>query len=380
MPLPGLIVGGGIAGLTAAIALRQRGIVATVSEAAPQILPVGAGIWMAPNAMQVFERLGLAGRINAGGVPLQAIEIVDGHMRPLLRTDQERVRQRFGHTTTAIRRATLQQILLEELGPAQVQLGKVCTALSPDAEGVTVAYADGSSVRVGFVVGADGIRSAVRERLFPGVRPGGRGHLVWRGMARVQLTQHFRRAIREAWAGGLRFGFSEIEDGLIDWFAAVPGSFGGERAGLLARLQAAFSGFAYPVSAILAAANEPAIIKNDVLDIDPLPRWHQGRVGLIGDAAHAATPYMGQGGCQAVEDAYALALCLSQTPADPAAAFAAMQRLRQGKARHITRTSRLLGHVGYLSGPAATLRNLAMRAAPQWVAERQFSAVYALGF
>ncbi|RYY08759.1 MAG: hypothetical protein EOO36_23335, partial [Cytophagaceae bacterium] len=166
----------------------------------------------------------------------------------------------------------------------------------------------------------------------------------------------------------------------VDWFAAVPGGFGGERAGLLARLQTAFRGFAYPVPAILAAADEPAIIKNEVLDIDPLPRWHRGRICLIGDAAHATTPYLGQGGCQAVEDAYALALTLSQHPQDPAAAFAAMQRLRQAKARRIVRTSRLMGRVGYLGGALGTLRNVAMRAAPLWVAERQFCAVYQLGF
>ncbi|MBC8083561.1 MAG: FAD-dependent monooxygenase, partial [Hymenobacter sp.] len=142
MQLPGLIVGGGIAGLTAAIALRQRGITATVCEAAPHILPLGAGIWMAPNAMQVFERLGLAAKINDGGVPLRAIEITDGHLRPLLRTDQARIRQQFGHGTTAIRRATLQQILLAELDTATVLLGKACTALAPDAAGVTVAFAD----------------------------------------------------------------------------------------------------------------------------------------------------------------------------------------------------------------------------------------------
>ena len=339
---------------------------------------------MGPNAMQVFGRLGLADQINAGGVPLRAIEIVDGQMRPLLQTDQARVKQRFGYVTTAIRRATLQQILLAELGPANVQLGKVCTALSEDAAGVTVSFADGSRQRADFVVGADGIHSPIRELLFPGVRPAGRGHLVWRGMARVALTPHFQRAIREAWQGGLRFGFSEIEDGLVDWFAAVPGSFGGGREDLLVRLRAAFGGFAYPVPTILAAATEADIIKNEVLDIDPLPHWHRGRVGLIGDAAHATTPYMGQGGCQAVEDAYALALCLSlslsHSPADPAPAFAAMQRLRQSKARHITRTSRLLGHVGYLRGPAATVRNLAMRAAPRWLTEQQFAAVYKLNF
>jgi 2-polyprenyl-6-methoxyphenol hydroxylase-like FAD-dependent oxidoreductase len=380
MQLPGIIIGGGIAGLTAAIALRQRGLAVQVYEAAPQILPVGAGIWMAPNAMQVFDRLGLAQRINGGGVPLQAIEIVDGQMRPLLRTDQGRIRQQFGFSTTAIRRATLQQLLLEELGPAHVQLGKVCTALAEDADGLTLTFADGSAQRASFVVGADGLRSPIREHLFPGVRPGGTGHLVWRGMSAVQLAPHYKRAIREAWAGGLRFGFSEIADGVVDWFAAVPGSFGGERANLLARLQATFRDFAYPVPAILAAADEPAIIKNEVLDIDPLPRWHRGRICLIGDAAHATTPYMGQGGCQAVEDAYALALCLAQKPDDPAAAFAAMQRLRQAKAHRIVRTSRLMGHVGYLGGTLGALRNMAMRATPMWVAEQQFHSVYKLGF
>ncbi len=152
MQLPGLLIGGGIAGLTAALALRQRGLAAIVCEAAPQILPLGAGICMAPNAIQVLGRLGLAARIDAGGVPLHAIEIVDGQKRPILCTDQARIRTRFGHGTTAVRRATLQSLLLAEVGPAHVQLGKVCTALAEDAAGITATFADGSARRAAFVV------------------------------------------------------------------------------------------------------------------------------------------------------------------------------------------------------------------------------------
>lgn len=378
--LPGIIIGGGIAGLTAAIALRQRGLAATVYEAAPELRPLGAGIWLAPNAMQVFERLGLAARINAAGVPLRAVEVVDRHMRPLVRTDQARVVRRFGHATTAIGWAALQHILAAELGPRALVLGTACEALTPYPDSVTVSLADGTTRRAGFVVGADGLQSPTRARLFPGVRPAGSGHRVWRGLAALQLAPHHKRAIREAWAGGLRFGFSEIADGLVDWFAAVPAAFGAARPEALARLQAAFQRFAYPVPAILAAADEPALRQAAVLDFDPLPHWHRGNICLLGDAAHAATPYMGQGGSQAVEDAYALALCLHRHPADPARAFAALQQLRHPKARHVVRASRLLGRVGYLAGPAGALRNLALRATPQWVTERQFDGVYGLNY
>ncbi|MDQ2770969.1 MAG: FAD-dependent monooxygenase [Bacteroidota bacterium] len=376
----GLIIGGGIAGLTAAIALRQRGIKAVVCEAAPQILPLGAGIWMAPNAMQIFARLGLADRIDAAGVPLRGIEVVDALMRPIMRTDQARVRVWFGHGTTAIRRAALQQILLDEVGLENVELGKVCIGITEEAQNIRVDFADGSTRRADFLVGADGIHSRIREGLFPGVRPAGSGHLVWRGMSEVPLTAHFRQAIREAWAEGLRFGFSEVADGVVDWFAAVPGSFGSEREGLLARLQTAFAGFAYPVPALLAAATEANIIRNEVLDLQPLPHWHRGRTVLIGDAAHASTPYMGQGGCQAVEDAYALALCLARHPANPTASFAALEQLRHAKARRIVLTARLMGRAGYLRGAAGAVRNFIIRATPRWVTEQQFRGVYRLNF
>jgi 2-polyprenyl-6-methoxyphenol hydroxylase-like FAD-dependent oxidoreductase len=380
MHLPGLIIGGGIAGLTAAIALQRQGIAVKVCEAAPHILPLGAGIWMAPNAMQVFQRLGVADRVNAGGVPLRTIQIVDRHLRPLLRTNQERIRQQFGFTTTAIRRAVLQDILLSEIQPVDVLLGKEYRSLAEDPDGVTVAFADGSTLRGAFVLAADGIHSPIRGQLFPDVRFSSTGHVVWRGMAALQLQPAYKQAIMEAWGLGVRFGFSEVADGLVDWFAVVPAqAVGTDRAGLKARLQALFGSFAYPIPEILALAEESRMIRNEIADFDPIPQWSRGKVCLIGDAAHASTPYMGQGGCQAVEDAYAVAQCLRRESTIEQA-FAAMQLLRQPRARHIVNTSRLLGRVGYLQNAAGALRDVVMRSTPAFVAEWQFRRVYELNF
>ncbi|GAA4350458.1 FAD-dependent monooxygenase [Hymenobacter saemangeumensis] len=380
MQLPGLIIGGGIAGLTAAIALQQRGLAVQVCEAAPRILPLGAGIWMAPNAMQVFDRLGLAGRVNAGGVPLRDIQIVDARLRPLLRTNQERIREQFGFTTTAIRRAVLQDILLGELDSQTVLLSREYAGLQQDEEEVTVRFTDGSSLRGAFVIAADGIHSPVRGQLFPEVRFRSTGHLVWRGMTPIQLRPAYKQVIMEAWGRGVRFGFSEIADGLVDWFAVVAAdSIGEDRAQLKARLQRLFAGFAYPIPDILAQADESRIIRNEIADFDPISSWSRGKVCLIGDAAHASTPYMGQGGCQAVEDAYVLAQCLQREPSAEQA-FAAMQQLRWARATHVQRTSRLLGRVGYLQQAPGVLRDLIMRSTPGFIIEQQFRRVYELNY
>jgi len=308
MQAPGLIIGGGIAGLTAAVALQQRGLPVKVCEAAPKILPLGAGIWMAPNAMQVFHRLGLAEKITAAGVPLRNIQIVDGQMQPIVRTNQARVRQTFGYTTTAIRRARLQALLLAELDPADVLLAKTCRSVAQDDHRVTLTFTDGTAHTAGFVIAADGIHSGIRTQLFPSVRFVGTGYVAWRGMSAVPLAPQYKESIMEAWADGVRFGFSEVADGLVDWFAVAKADRAPANGqALKPRLQAVFQKFAYPVPAILAAADETGIIRNEITDFDPIPRWSHGNVCLIGDAAHCCHPVGGQGLNLGIRDAAALA-------------------------------------------------------------------------
>jgi 2-polyprenyl-6-methoxyphenol hydroxylase-like FAD-dependent oxidoreductase len=301
-------------------------------------------------------------------------------MRPIMRTNQDRIRQKFGYTTTAIKRARLQELLLREIDPANVLLAKTYVSLHQSPDGVAVSFADGSTLTAGFVVAADGIHSPIRTQLFPSVRFAGTGHVVWRGMSEMQLAPPYKQAIMEAWSEGLRFGFSEVADGVVDWFVVLKASLAPtDRHRIKARLQAIFRRFAYPVPNILASTDEARIIRNEIADFDPIPNWSRGRVCLIGDAAHASTPYLGQGGCQAVEDAYVLAQCLHRE-ATPALAFAAMQRLRRSRATHIVRASRLMGQLGHWTNAAGAIRNFTMRAAPAWLVEQPFFRVYTLNY
>jgi 2-polyprenyl-6-methoxyphenol hydroxylase-like FAD-dependent oxidoreductase len=376
----GVIIGGGIAGLTAAIAMQQLGIPVRVYESAPAIRPLGAGIWMAPNAMQVFHRLGIADKINQSGVQLQKIQVVDKSYRPIMHTNQDRIRSRFGYTTTAIKRSLLQNILLTQVGAENVYLSKTCVSIEDEKEGVRVSFADGTNVNAPFVIAADGIHSVARGKICSAVRFSQTGYIVLRGISHVQLKPKFKKAIIEAWHGGLRFGFSEVADGVVDWFAVEKADTSRKHSeGLKTGLLHTFKEFSYPVPAILENADEQKIIQTVLTDFDPIPTWHSGKVCLIGDAAHASTPYMGQGGCQAVEDGYVVAQCLHAEPT-PEKAFEKLEAIRKGKAIQIVRTSRMMGRVGYLHDAAGSLRNFIIRSTPGFIIEQQFIQVYSLKY
>ena len=377
----GIICGGGIAGLTAAIAFNSRGIETTVYEAAPEIRHVGAGIWMAPNAMQVFHRLGIADKVISTGVPLQKIQVVDQHMKVILDTRQERIREKFGYTTTAITRAKLQEILINELLPSQLVLGKCGKEVKENKNEVLIRFEDGDEAKGRFLIGSDGIHSAVRDNYIQQVRLRRSGAMCWRGVADLQVEPRFKKAIIEAWAQGIRFGFSEVQDGKIDWFAVklmdrnlVPTGIA-----LKEMLLDSFRSFSYPVREIISATVQDTIITTELTDFDRLPRWDKGNVCLIGDAAHASTPYMGQGGCQGVEDAYALALCMAEE-ADIQKAFYKLQQLRKARAEFIVKNSRIMGKVGYLTGLAGAIRNAVIRLTPVAITEQQFCKVYTLNY
>jgi len=360
------IVGGGICGLTAAIALERRGWEPTVYEAATEYRPVGAGILLQTNALLVLDRLGVADRVRAEGVRLgnSAIRSPDG--RALKRFDLDRVeRDEFGYGFVAIHRADLQRLLLEELD-APVRTGMECEAVT-DADRPTARFADGTRISPDVLVGADGIHSAVRDAVVPAVEPRALDGVCYRSVVDVDLPDRHRDRGLEVWGEGSYTGGAPIGDDRFYWFATVSEATAADLDGpreIVAAVRERFGAFPAPIPSVVDALAPEDVFATGLADLPALDRWSSGSVVLAGDAAHAMLPFAGQGAAQSIEDALALADALDRH-ADPAAAFEAYEADRRPRADGIRAESRRLGRVGTVqSSLGARLRNLAIGSVP----------------
>ncbi len=376
-----VIIGGGIGGLTTAVALQQHDFEAHVYEAAPEIRPVGKGIWLPTNAMLVLDRLSLGETVAAKGMALERIELHDRAAGLLQAIDLESIRSRYGRTTTSILRADLQAALVAALRPGTLYLGKRCQGIRQDDGGATVAFDDGTEVSAEVVVGADGIRSVVREAVVPAAPLRYAGQTCYLGVAGLALPTASLRIVREIWGGRERFGYSAVGPEAVYWFAPQTVPAGGVLpADSLRTLLDSYRDFPEPVPEIIDRTPADEIVRLDLHDLAPIDRWHRGRVVLIGDAAHAMTPNLGQGGAQAIEDAYALAQALHQSDS-PEAAFHRYQQLRRSKARRIATTAWWLGRLAHMTSPwLRQVRNAGFKWAPQRLKQRQLEGLYKLNF
>lgn len=346
-----LIVGGGIGGLTAAIALKRQGFSPFVFERAPEVREVGAGITLWTNAVKVLRTLGVGAAVEAKAVPLTRSELRDWRGRLLQGTDLGPVSERLGAPTVGIHRADLQQTLAGFVGPDRLMLGAECVGFSEDEGGVTVRFADGREERGDVLIGADGLRSAVRKQLLGDGPPRYSGYTAWRGVGLIDRPEVPLRTTMLAMGRGSQFGYLPIGGGRTYWFATanLPAGQtdppGRTKADLLDR----FRDWYAPVPAVIEATDEHAIMRNDIVDREPARTWGRGRVTLLGDAAHPTTPNLGQGGCMAIEDALVVARCLKDH-ADPVVALRAYETRRFDRTAEITNTSWKLGKVFALEG------------------------------
>ncbi|MFC8127026.1 FAD-dependent monooxygenase [Streptomyces sp. NPDC057302] len=368
------IVGGGIGGLAAAIALHRRGWRVEVLERAPQFTEIGAGISLWPNALRALEALGLDGPVRALGAVETGGGVRDRRGRWLSRTDNAELSRRFGHPLVVLHRADLLRVLAEALPAACLRPDSEVTAVRDDRHGPVVERPGGTS-RPDLVVGADGLRSAVRGALWPDAAgPRYAGYTAWRMVTEPLADPPSEGAA--TWGRGERFGCTALPGGRMYCFgtASLPaGTVSGSSE--YAELVRRFGAWPDPIPALLAAVPEDAVLRHDLYDLPPLSSFVRGRVALLGDAAHAMTPNLGQGACQALEDAVTLAHCLDDAP-DVTDALRSYDLLRRPRTQAIARRSARLGSIGQLSWPPAVLlRDTAARLMPERATLRSMTPV-----
>jgi 2-polyprenyl-6-methoxyphenol hydroxylase-like FAD-dependent oxidoreductase len=336
-----VVAGAGIAGLATAAALQQRGHSVTVVEARDDTSP-GASISIWPNALAALDVIGLgdAVRVAGGRVTAGAMRWHDGTW--LRKPSAERLVKALGEPLVVIQRARLRDILAGALLPGTVTYGKSVTVLIATADGVRLELSDATRLHAAAVIGADGTRSVVARHLNGRLVDSYTGYTAWRATARFALAAELAG---ETLAPGAVVGHVPLGDDLTYWFATEQAGEG-ERApeGELPYLRHKLARWADPIPAIVAATAPEDLLRNDLYDRTPLRHWSRGPIVVVGDAAHPMRPHLGQGGCQALEDAAILAGCVAQSD-DLASAFTRFASFRRPRTSALVRESSFIGRV-----------------------------------
>jgi 2-polyprenyl-6-methoxyphenol hydroxylase-like FAD-dependent oxidoreductase len=344
-----IIIGGGIGGLTAAIALRWAGIEAAVYERAPEPREVGAGISVWSNALAALRTIDALGPVLARGEVVRLAEVRSWRGRVLQSSSAAAMDPGQGvPVILMIHRAELLEALLEQLPAGVVRFGHECTGASEDGAGAHATFAPGAETgraEGDLLIGADGISSAVRRSLRGREPHRYSGYTCWRGVAVVPESLVAAGYVAECWGRGARFGITRIGQGRIYWWATRNTPEGGRDGDTHADLRRIFGAWAEPVPSIIGLTPAGAIIRNDIVDRPPIRGWGRGRVTLLGDAAHPTTPNLGQGGCMAIEDGVVLAHLLRGT-ADIPGTLREYERRRAPRTARITRDSWRFGRPG----------------------------------
>jgi 2-polyprenyl-6-methoxyphenol hydroxylase-like FAD-dependent oxidoreductase len=356
-----VVVGGGIGGLSAANALVRQGIPVAVYEQAPELKEVGAGIQVWVNGMKAAHRLGVADALAAAGGRMEWMHFRSFRGPVIVTSPIGELSRRYGAPNPImIRRPDLLRCLAAGLPAGTLHLGRVCVGCEQDEGGVTLRFADGSSERGALAVAGDGIGSVVRRSQFGEIAPCFAGYQYLRALIPYEDPAFDRNTFTFTFGPGDRFGSGDVGNGGIYWFAVLLTRRGEQDGpeGRKGELRRRFAGFAGAVRDIVERTPEASILRHDICDLDPLPRWTAGRVALMGDAAHAPTPNLGRGASEAMEDAWKLGERLGSVTslADGAQlgrALAAFEAERRPATAVIQRRARKIGKLAGWKHPLA---------------------------
>lgn len=353
-----LIIGAGIGGLSAGIALRQAGFEVEIHDQVKEMRPVGAAISLWSNGVKCLNRLGLGRQIAALGGHMDHMAYLDGlggsvltefALKPLI--------DAVGQRPYPVARADLQRMLLEQFGPERVRLGSRLTSLVDDGEGVTASFESGPDVRADLLIGADGTHSLVRRHVLGRtVERRYAGYVNWNGL--VPMAPELAPSDRwTTWVGEhKRVSLMPVSQGRFYFFFDVPLPYGTrcDRERQREELASHFGHWAPPVRQLIERLDPMTTNRVEIHDIEPFDTYARGRVALLGDAAHSTTPDLGQGGCQALEDAIVLATALQCHTVSVDDALQRYERRRANRAGDLVLKARKRCDVTHGKDPAAT--------------------------
>ncbi len=354
-----LIIGGGIGGLSAAIALRRVGIDAEVFEQADALREIGAGLSVWTNAVKALRKLGAGDAVLAKGSVIERFEARDWRGKVLAETPLGELGRKLGAPNVIIHRAELLSSLAKLIDDRIVQCGARCVRVEQNSASVTATFADGRKADGDLLIGADGLHSIIRATLLGESKPRYAGYTCWRGLAQFRHAEFPEGYSFETWGPGRRFSLHHCGEGRVFWYATknLPEGMPTGEAGHQAEVLASFKDWHAPIPQAIKATESSAILRNDIVDRKPVKHWSHGRITLLGDAAHPTTPNLGQGACQAIEDAVVLASCL-RAGNDILAALRAYEDQRLTRTADITNQSWLIGKICQWENPVACwLRN-----------------------
>nr|WP_154926259.1 FAD-dependent urate hydroxylase HpxO [Pantoea agglomerans] len=353
-----IVIGGGIGGMSSAIALEKAGIDVEVYEAVQEMKPVGAAISIWPNGVKCLNALGMKAALRELGGNMAFMAYHDGATGvPLTRFSMAPLVQQVGEYPYPVARAELQAMLIDTFGRERVQFGKRVIQVEQTADGVIATFSDNSQATGDFLIAADGTHSVIREYVLEEkLERHYAGYVNWNGL----VTIDERIAPADQWTtfvgDGKRVSLMPVSGNRFYFFFDVPLPKGlpQDRSTVKADLTGYFQGWAESVQQLIAAINPDTTNRVEIHDIEPFSRFVKGRVALLGDAAHSTTPDIGQGGCAAMEDAVVLASTLASHSLGIEDALLRYQARRVERVKDLVLKARKRCDVTHARDPAVT--------------------------